>query len=161
MRSLFSKVIFVLTPLLLASSYTYSADFIEVSKSVTISKNIDEVWSKVGDFCAIQDWHPAIEKCEAYDDHGTMYRTLTLGDGATISEKHAGTETNSYSYFIKKSPLPVKAYKATFIAEADGENTTVTWSTRFKAKDTTDEEAKAVIEGIFDAGLSSIAESFK
>ena len=138
-----------------------SADFIEVNKTATVNAGLDKVWASVGDFCAIQDWHPAIDQCEAYDDHGTMYRTLTLGDGGKISEKHAGTEANSYSYFIKKSPLPVKTYKATFMAEADGEGTKITWTARFKAKDASDEEARGVIEGIFDAGLASIQEQFK
>ena len=144
-----------------ASSASTAADFIEVNKTASINAGLAQVWEKVGDFCAIQDWHPAIEKCEAYDDHGSLYRTLTLGDGGIISEKHAGAEATSYSYYIKKSPLPVKTYKATFRAEADGEGTTITWKARFKAKDATDEEAKGVIEGIFDAGLASIQEQFK
>ena len=142
------------------SSSVIAADFIEVEQSIEVNAGIDAVWSKVGDFCAIQEWHPAIAKCEAYDDHGTFYRNLTLGDGATILEKHAGEEDHSYTYFIKKSPLPVKAYKANFKAEGDDSKTTITWSTRFKAKDATDEEAKGVIEGIFDAGLSSIQSQF-
>lgn len=144
-----------------ASNVSMAADFIEVNKSATVSASVEQVWAKVGDFCAIQEWHPAIATCQAYDDHGTMYRNLVLEDGGKISEKHAGTEATSYSYYIKKSPLPVKAYKATFMAEADGDGTKITWKTRFKAKDATDEEAKGVIEGIFDAGLASIQEQFK
>jgi carbon monoxide dehydrogenase subunit G len=147
--------------LFLAGTIVQAADFVEVSKTITINSSLEEVWEKVGDFCAIQDWHPTIEKCEAYDDHGTLYRTLTLTDGATISEKHAGKEVSSYTYFIKKSPLPVKAYKATFAAEGDASKTVIKWDARFKAKEKTNEEAKAVIESIFDAGLASIAESFK
>jgi carbon monoxide dehydrogenase subunit G len=144
-----------------AGTMAQAADFVEVSKTVTINAGVEEVWKKVGDFCAIKDWHPAIKDCKAYDDHGTFYRTLTLTDDATISEKHAGEEATSYTYFIKKSPLPVKAYKATFAAEGDSSKTTITWNARFKAKGKTDEEAKAVIEGIYDAGLASIADSFK
>jgi carbon monoxide dehydrogenase subunit G len=153
----------ILTALILffAGTAVQAADFVEASKTITVNAGIEEVWKKVGDFCAIQDWHPAIEKCKAYDDHGTFYRTLTLTDGATISEKHAGEEATSYTYFIKKSPLPVKAYKATFAAEGDASKTTITWSARFKAKDKTNEEAQAVIQGILDAGLTSIADSFK
>ena len=136
-------------------------DFIEVNKSIEVTASLEKVWASVGDFCAIQAWHPAVAKCEAYDDHGTFYRTLTLGDGGVISEKHAGEEANSYSYFIKKSPLPVKAYKASFKAEANGDKTIINWSARFRAKDASNDEAKSVIEGIFDAGLASIAEQFK
>jgi carbon monoxide dehydrogenase subunit G len=155
-----SKILSALI-LFLAGTIAQAADFVEVSKTITVNSGVEEVWKKVGDFCAIQDWHPAIEKCKAYDDHGTFYRTLTLTDGGIISEKHAGEEASSYTYFIKKSPLPVKAYKATFSAEGDASKTVITWNARFKAKEKTNEEAKEVIEGIFDAGLASIAESFK
>ena len=143
----FSSIISALVLFGLSVS-SQAADFIEVSKSTTINASIDAVWKKVGDFCAIQDWHPTIEKCQAYDDHGTLYRTLTLGDGNTISEKHAGEEGTSYTYYIKKSPLPVKAYKATFKAEANGDQTTITWNARFRAKGKPDEEAKAVISPV-------------
>jgi carbon monoxide dehydrogenase subunit G len=155
-RKIFSAVI-----LFFVASLAQAADFVEVSKSITVNASVEEVWKKVGDFCAIQEWHPAIKECKAYDDHGTFYRTLTLEDGATISEKHAGEEANSYTYFIKKSPLPVKAYKANFSAKDDAGKTVITWDARFKSKGASDEEAKATIEGIYDAGLSSIADSFK
>lgn len=142
-------------------SVSVAADFIEIEKTTTVNAGLEQVWGKVGDFCAIQDWHPAVDKCQAYDDHGTMYRTLTLGDGATVSEKHAGTEANSYSYYIKKSPFPVKTYKATFMAESDGSGTKITWKARFKSKGDSDEEAKATMQGVFDAGIASIEEQFK
>lgn len=153
----------IMSVLLLAtlSTMAQAADFIEVTKSITVSKGVDEVWKSVGDFCAIQDWHPAIDKCEAYDDHGSFYRTLTLTDGATISEKKKTDDTaNSYTYFIKKG-LPVKPYKATFKAEADGSSTKITWTANFKARGVSDEEAKELIEGIFDAGMTSLAEILK
>ncbi len=152
--------LFALILLLGLSTGVRAAEFIEVTKSLDINAGIDAVWNKVGDFCAIQDWHPAVAKCEAYDDHGTRYRTLTLADGGVISEKYAGTEGTSYTYFIKKSPLPVKTCKATFKAEGGTDKTTITWTARFKAKEVTEEEAKAAVAGIFDAGLTSISEKF-
>lgn len=152
----------IMAALLLASvTLTANAgDFIEVSKSVTVNKGADEVWQAIGGFCAIKDWHPAVAECEAYDDHGSLYRTLTLADGATVSEKSGGEEANSYTYFVKNG-LPVKPYKSTFKAKGDASSTTVTWSSRFKAKGVSDEEAKKLIEGIYDAGLSSITEMMK
>ena len=131
-------------------------DFVEVTKTLELNASVSDVWAKVGDFCAIKEWHPAVSECSAYDDHGTYYRTLTLADGATISEKRSEESNTSYTYFIKKSPLPVKAYKASFTAEGDASKTTITWTARFRSKGATDDEAKGVIEGIFQAGLDSI-----
>ena len=144
-----------------ASTFIQAADFIEVKKTLTINADIDTVWAKIGGFCAIKEWHPAVAECEAYDDHGTQYRTLTLADGAKISEKHGGAEATSYSYYIKKSPFPVKTYKATFAATGDANSTTINWSAKFKAKDAPDEEAKSVIDGVFTAGMASIEAMFK
>ncbi|MEQ8290369.1 MAG: SRPBCC family protein [Gammaproteobacteria bacterium] len=138
----------------------HAADFIEIENTVTVNAGLEQVWAKVGDFCAIQEWHPAVAKCEAYDDHGSMYRTLTLGDGGKVSEKHGGEEANAYSYYIKKSPFPVKTYKATFMAESDGSGTKITWKARFKSKGASDEEAKATMQGVFDAGIESIKGMF-
>lgn len=146
--------------LICISSVTMAADFVEVSKTLKVNASVEKVWGTIGGFCAIQDWHPAITKCQSYDDHGTLYRTLTLADGATISEKHAGEEGNSYTYYIKSSPLPVKAYKATLKADGNDSETTITWEARFRSKDKSDEEAKAVIEGIFDEGLNAIQAKF-
>lgn len=145
------------------SSISQAADdgFIHVSKSIELNIGVNDVWQSIGDFCAIKDWHPAVADCKSYDDHGTFYRTLTLQDGAVISEKHAGEEDSSYSYYIKKSPLPVKAYKAMLKAEGDSSKTTVVWSARFRSKGASDEEAKSAIEDIFSAGLASIESSFK
>ena len=136
-------------------------EFIEVEKSIEVNVGAEEVWKKIGDFCAIQDWHPAVSKCEAYDDHGSLYRTLTLADGGIVSEKHKPAEGNSYSYFIKKSPFPVKTYKGTLTVEGDGSKATVTWKARFKAKEAPAEEAKSVIDGVFTAGIESIQAMFK
>lgn len=153
--SIFTVVLFSI------SSFVSAADFIEVEKSVEVSGDVSSVWKEIGGFCAIKDWHPAISECQEYDDHGTYYRNLTLAEGGNILEKRKEEVENSYTYFIKKSPLPVKPYKATFMVKDDGGKTKVVWKASFKARGASEEEAKKVIEGIFDAGLASIQEKLK
>lgn len=120
-----------------------------------------DVWAKIGQFCAIQDWHPAVAKCEESKEGDVTFRTLTLKDGGIIKEKLTGSTETGYTYAIIESPLPVKDYFASFSAKADGDEkdtVLVVWSASFASKGKPDSEARSVIEGIFKDGLASIAE---
>lgn len=134
-----------------------SAGAVEVRQVVEIKAAPADVWAKVGGWCAIKDWHPAIAACDASK---TGYRTLTLKDGGKIVEKLTKTGKNSYSYAIMEGPLPVKNYTAFFAAKPDSLGTTdLTWIAKFDAKGKSDTEAAAVITGIFEAGLKNIKDN--
>lgn len=154
-------IILASTLLILSGCATEEAPpTLEVSKSMTINAGLDYVWGYAGDFCAIATWHPAVETCETTEEDGTTYRILTLGDGAQLKERHDGETATGYSYTIIEGPLPVKDYSSTFEAEGDAESTTINWSSTFLAEGATDDEAKEVISGIYDGGLSTIADNF-
>ena len=137
-----------------------SAGAADVRQVAEIKASPAAVWAKVGEWCAIKDWHPAIASCQP-GKRG--FRTLTLKDGSKILEKMTKTGKNSYSYDIIESPLPVKNYKATLTAKADSLGSTdLTWTAKFDAaKGKTDAEAAAVINGIFEAGLNNIKSNVK
>ncbi|ATU94077.1 SRPBCC family protein [Phyllobacterium zundukense] len=135
-----------------------SAAALEVASSATVAGKPDAVWQKIGDFCAIQTWHPAVSKCAQSDEGGATYRTLTTTDGGTIKEKLVEQTGTSYTYDIINSPLPVENYRATISVSADGDGTRVDWKSSFDAKGKSDSEAKDVISGIYKAGLDKIAE---
>lgn len=133
------------------------ASALEVASSATVPGTPDAVWQKIGDFCAIQAWHPAVAKCEQTDEGGATHRTLTLADGGTIKEKLVQQTDTSYTYEIVESPLPVENYRATFSVLADGDRTRVDWRGSFDAKGQSDADAKAVISDIYKGGLEQIA----
>lgn len=142
-----------------AATGSASAGAVEVRQVMEIKAAPADVWTKVGGWCAIKDWHPAVAGCDASKQG---YRTLTLKDGAKIVEKLTKTGKNSYSYAIIESPLPVKNYSATFTAKADSLGSTdLTWIAKFDAKGKTEQEAAAVITGIFEAGLKNIKDNVK
>ena len=147
--------------LIISGCGTEEMTSLEVNKSMTINAGVDDVWGYAGDFCAIATWHPAVETCEISEEDGTTYRMLTLGDEAQLKERHDGDMANGYSYTIIEGPLPVKDYNSTFQAEGDTESTTITWTGTFLAEGATDEEAVGVISGIYDGGLSTIADNFE
>ena len=89
------------------------ASAIESSIKGASAASADAVWTKIGDFCGISNWHPAIEKCALSAD-GKM-RTLSLKGGGTIVEKLEKRDDagHSYSYSIVEGPLPVANYVST------------------------------------------------
>lgn len=155
------KVIKALAALASFAAYgIQSAAAVEVRQVAEIKASPTAVWAKIGEWCAIKDWHPAIASCEP-GKRG--FRTLTLKDGGKILEKITKTGKNTYSYDIIESPLPVKNYKATLTAKADSLGSTdLTWTAKFDAaKGKTDAEAAAVINGIFEAGLNNVKSNVK
>lgn len=156
------KLAIFLAPMILVLSGcgTEAPTSLEVNKSIQIDSSLQSVWEYAGDFCAISVWHPAVETCEISEEGGDTYRILTLGDGAQIKERHDGETATGYSYTIIEGPLPVKDYSSTFMAEGDAMSTTINWSSTFMAEGATDEDAVGVITGVYDGGLSTIAENF-
>ncbi|MDE0154055.1 MAG: SRPBCC family protein [Gammaproteobacteria bacterium] len=156
------KFAIILAPmiLILSGCGTEAPGTLEVNKSLQIDSSLESVWDYAGDFCAISVWHPAVETCEISEEDGATYRILTLGDGAQIKERHDGETATGYSYTIIEGPLPVKDYSSTFQAEGDAVSATINWSSTFMAEGATDDEAVGVITGVYDGGLSTIAEHF-
>lgn len=144
---------------------TAPAVAVEAKKRVE-DKSLDvaKTWAIIGDFCGIQTWHPAVETCTLSDKDGAKLRTLALKGGGTIVEKLESwdDEKHAYTYSIVESPLPVSNYSSTLSVKADDDGGAgIRWVGTFDAKGATDEEAKAVIEGIYEAGLNAILEKAK
>lgn len=138
---------------------TGSASAITVKKRTEAPGLPPEIWSIVGEFCAIEKWHPAVAKCEESIEGDVTFRTLTLKDGGKIKEKLTGTEDLAYTYEIVESPLPVKNYKSKLWLEVDDEpdRSVIYWQSDFDAADgKTNEEAKQTITGILKDGVKGI-----
>ncbi|WP_295556890.1 SRPBCC family protein [uncultured Hyphomicrobium sp.] len=150
---------------------TASAASLVSAKKLEI--NVDEtkteaerkaLWEKVGGWCAIKDWHPAVAACEERKEGDDTFRTLTLKDGGKIDEKLVDTGATSYRYIILTSPFPVKNYEAQFSVTPDDDDLdeiNVVWSATYDAADGKDDkDARATIDGVFKAGIDSIKEKY-
>jgi hypothetical protein len=126
---------------------------IESSVKGTSAASVDAVWAKVGDFCGIANWHPAIEKCALSADGKT--RTLSLKGGGSIVEKLEKRDDaqHSYSYSIVEGPLPVANYMSTISVTKEGAGAVITWNGHYDAKGASEADAKKTIDGIYQAGL--------
>ena len=140
-------------------AFAASAQAIESHASKPTSKSVDAVWQKVGDFCGIANWHPAIAKCELSADK--KERTLTLKDGGTIVEKLVrwSDKDHSYTYRIISGPLPVDHYESTLHVRAakSGGGSVISWRGHYDAKGASDADAKKAIDGVYDAGPTGLA----
>ena len=137
---------------------------LSVQREMTIDRAPATVWKMVGDFNALDVWHPAVARSTATGNAPGATRLLTLGDGATISEKLLARDPAkySYSYAILKSPLPVKNYKSTLqLSPTPDGKTLMRWSSTFEAAGADDAKAQEVIQGIYDAGLAKVVANFK
>jgi hypothetical protein len=110
------------------------------------------LWKKVGDFCGIASWHPAIEKCELSADR--KQRTLSLKGGGTIVEALDNWDDakHSYSYTILSGLLPVANYHSTISVTADPTGSVLRWMGTYDAKGAPDADVKKTIDGIYEAG---------
>ncbi len=134
----------------------WSADY-KVQRTLQLSSPATDVWNFAGDFCDIDDWHPAIADCALKVKDGALHRILTTVDGAEFDEKRIAVEAGqSYTYSIISSPLPIENYTATFSIESLN-GSLLSWSGSFSSDDPSTE---AAIAGIYDAGLSAIERSF-
>lgn len=134
-----------------------------LSRSVDVNSTPTAVWSMIGPFCAVKDWHPLIGTC-ALDGKAPLTRTLVTKDGtATFVETQTANNSaeHLYSYAIKSSPLPVTQYLATLKVTAKGKDiSTVTWSSTYTPDNGKENDASAALIGIYETGLDEIKARF-
>lgn len=133
------------------------ASAVESNYTASSASSADTVWAKIGDFCGIATWHPAVEKCALSADGKT--RTLSLKGGGTIVENLVKRDDAAryYTYSIVESPLPVANYLSTIGVSAAGAGSKIVWTGKYDAKGASESDAKKVIDGIYQAGADVLA----
>lgn len=119
-----------------------AAPELRVSKSVIVHATPAIVWEHVGNFDALNKWHQGVTKVEILAGAGNVIgteRRVTLGSGATATEKLVGFDAKHHRFRIMMTggTFPVSGYTSVFSIKAAGKNRSkVTWSGKFKRKDT-------------------------
>ncbi|MDO6459093.1 SRPBCC family protein [Granulosicoccaceae sp. 1_MG-2023] len=135
----------------------------KVSTEQELNVSAEKVWELIGNFNALPQWHPAVEKSELSE--GGTIRTLSLVGGGQIIEKLEKIRDGvfEYSYSIVDSPLPVSDYTSTLrIRQGDDDNSCVVeWGGRFNpAAGTSVSEAEKAVMGIYQAGFDNLKKIF-
>ena len=138
---------------------TTAALALDSSVTMTSSMSTDALWKKVGDFCGIASWHPAIEKCVLSADG--KQRTLSLKGGGTIVEalENWDNANHSYKYTILSGPLPVANYHSTISVTGDAKGSALKWAGTYDAKGAPDADAKKAIDGVYESGVKALTGS--
>ena len=120
------------------------------------------VWSVIGGFNGLPDWHPAVEKSETKTEEGARIRTLSLAGGGQIVERLESSDENerTYTYSILSGPLPVADYTATIKVRDSGIGCSIEWSSEFTPSGAPEGEAVAAIRGVYEAGFENLKKMF-
>ena len=131
--------------------------------AVTVAEHIrataEKVWAVAGRFDAIHEWVPAIAATTVAGGGAGIVRTLTLKGGGTLREEMMGArdEPASYTYAILDGPLPVSDYVSTLMVVPEGDSEcTVSWVASFKPDGVPEDEATALISGIYKDALANL-----
>ncbi len=134
-----------------------SAQALESKAEKTSTQPVAAVWKKIGDFCGIASWHPAIASCQL--SANKKERTLTLKGGGTIVERLVrwSNKDHFYTYRIVSGPLPVADYESTLRVRAAKSGSVISWRGHYKAKGASDADAQKAIDGVYESGLTALA----
>jgi hypothetical protein len=136
----------------------------ELTRSITVAAEPAAVWSMIGPFCAIKDWHPVVGSCTE-DGQSPPVRTLVTKDGkVTFVEMQVARDDArfTYSYDFVSSPFPVTRYVGTISVVPHGYGTaTVVWHGVYTPLPGKEREATAAFASVYEPGLAAIKARFE
>ncbi len=142
---------------------------IRVYVSSVIDAAADSVWSRIRDFNALPQWHPAIadsriENNQPSDQVGCI-RHFHTRDGGMIRERLLALSDFDFSctYEILESPMGVDSYVATLklTPVTDGGRCFAEWSAEFDCAEKHERELTRTIgDGVFQGGFDALKRHF-
>jgi hypothetical protein len=134
----------------------------KVTMKTQINASVDEVWAIVGDFNGLPKFVAAAVKSDVEGVGIGSVRTITLPDGALLTERLEEYDSNgkTLKYAILEGPLPVENYLSTMEVKSTKNGCEFEWSSQFDGKGVTDEEARAAITGVYQLGFDGLTKIF-
>src|SRR5512134_756819 len=128
----------------------------KVSVSTQLPAPADKVWSLIGGWNTVPDWHPGVEKSET--EQGGQVRRLQLTDGAEVIERLEKFDRNArtYTYSITAGSLPFRDYRSTIAVHAEGDSSTIDWSSEFEPSGAPEADVIGSLKEFYEAGFDNI-----
>jgi hypothetical protein len=128
--------------LLAAAPGAHAAEYATIKLDTTVNAPIDQVWAKVGGYCAIQDWLKRLAPCVMTGDGG-LGSIRKLGAQGNITEVMVAQTKYSYTYAQPTNPGLGILYHGTLSAEPiDKGHTKLMYSLIYDQEPDGTEEAK-------------------
>jgi len=145
---------------LLAAAPAFAAEYATVKLEQTVNAPIDQVWAKVGGWCAIKDWLPRLAPCAMTGDGG-LGSVRKLGAQGAIVEVLVAQTKYSYTYAQPTNPGLSILYHGTLSAEPiDKGHTklmyTVVWDDEPDGDQAAKDKDKAQRSGAFTGALAAM-----
>lgn len=135
----------------------------QVYVSTKVKASADAVWRAIRDFGGLDKFlHDVVNVTVEGQGVGAV-RKLTFEDGMHIEERLESLDekNRSLSYSIVSSPLPIDNYLSTMtVREVGSHEAEVQWSSTFNATGTTEDEAEAMVEGVYRSGFEGLKRLF-
>jgi len=131
---------------------------VSVKVSERVEASADRVWDLFRDFGGIQRFTSGFEKVEVSGSGIGAVRTITLPGGAALQERLEAFDDRGrkLQYAIVSGPIPVSNYLATIEVKDEGKACRIDWSSHFAPKGISDEQARAMIEGVYKGGIAGV-----
>jgi carbon monoxide dehydrogenase subunit G len=131
---------------------------VSVKVSERVEASADAVWGLFRDFGGIQRFTSGFEKVEVSGTGIGAVRTITLPGGAALQERLEAFDDRGrkLQYAIVGGPIPVASYLATIEVKDEGKACRIDWSSHFEPKGISDEQARAMIEGVYKGGIAGV-----
>jgi hypothetical protein len=142
------------------ASGTRGGDHDQVRRMLSLTAERDAVWSAIGGFGQIAEWHPLIERAELTEIEGETYRHLTTVDGELFLERLIEAGPHHLTYETVDGPLPVTDHRATLSCVAERGGCHVYWSAYFVPTGPDEHLADEIVGAFYEIGLNAIAEGF-
>jgi|NGEPerStandDraft_6_1074524.scaffolds.fasta_scaffold11638_2 carbon monoxide dehydrogenase subunit G len=133
---------------------------VQVSKSITVPADVDEVWVFVSDFAGVATWQPHIKSVEM-QSNGDRKVNFTRGDSVLdrVTKRNDVERTFTYG-LVPGQPTPMKSLDATFaVRSADG-GAEVEYTIEVDVPEDMAEMARGGIGADIDGVLAGLAAKF-
>jgi hypothetical protein len=131
-----------------------------VSEAAKLYIPAGRVWRTIGDFGAIDDWHPAVISAERSDSGQTPERRLELGGPSPLVERleRQDDDARTLRTTLVEGPLGLAAMTAELrVNPDDASSCTVEWSAELTpAEGVARDDAVAAVQDFFRRGLEHL-----
>jgi len=157
--------------LVVADAHAHGPTRMKVTEKVVIDAPAQFVWSKIGAFDAIAQWHPAVQESPSNEgNQAGAVRRLVLNDGGVLREELESYSDKGMTYtyrIIEGIPdvLPVNSYKSWFrVSILDDNKSEVEWKGAFyrgfmgnnPPPELNDDASREVILAVYRSGLEGL-----